>query len=500
MKVFILTEGGRKVGFGHITRCSALYEAFEEKCIRPYFIVNADNSVKTLLKGKRNKIFNWLKNQNGLSNLISGSDIVVVDSYLAKNDLYRKIAGRAKLAVYLDDNKRISYPKGIVVNGAVYAEGLKYPKTEETTYLLGIKYLPVRKELWRVLRKKIRKKIKTVMITFGGDDSKNMTPKVLKYLIPEYPNLKIKVMIGKGFYGDNLRKIKALKDSNTELIYYPSAEKMKEMMFKSDVAISAGGQTLYELARVGLPTVAIAVAENQLKNTKGWQETGFINYAGWWEEKKLISRLSKELGRLVSYRARLKRSKLGRSYIDGKGPKRIVDKIIDQVVDSREYKSCIHELKNIRLRKAAEDDCFDLLAWRNHPDIRKHSFGGEEVAYPEHRRWFSQKLHDKNTKIYIAEGKELGKIGQVRFDILTSRSARVNVNLNPAFLGRGFGNRIITMGTRYFLKDNPGIKMIIAEILDENTASKRAFQKAAYVFSRNILKNGRKTCVCKYGN
>ena len=30
-KVIILTEGGKKVGFGHITRCISLYQAFEEK-------------------------------------------------------------------------------------------------------------------------------------------------------------------------------------------------------------------------------------------------------------------------------------------------------------------------------------------------------------------------------------------------------------------------------------------------------------------------------------
>lgn len=31
MKVFILTEGGKDIGFGHITRCLSLYHAFEER-------------------------------------------------------------------------------------------------------------------------------------------------------------------------------------------------------------------------------------------------------------------------------------------------------------------------------------------------------------------------------------------------------------------------------------------------------------------------------------
>jgi len=31
MKVFIITEGSKNTGFGHITRCLSLYQAFEEK-------------------------------------------------------------------------------------------------------------------------------------------------------------------------------------------------------------------------------------------------------------------------------------------------------------------------------------------------------------------------------------------------------------------------------------------------------------------------------------
>ena len=35
MKGFILTEGSRNIGFGHVTRCLSLYQAFEER--RKYY-------------------------------------------------------------------------------------------------------------------------------------------------------------------------------------------------------------------------------------------------------------------------------------------------------------------------------------------------------------------------------------------------------------------------------------------------------------------------------
>ena len=45
MKVFIITEGGKDIGFGHITQCLSLYQAFKEKGILPKFIINGDNNI-----------------------------------------------------------------------------------------------------------------------------------------------------------------------------------------------------------------------------------------------------------------------------------------------------------------------------------------------------------------------------------------------------------------------------------------------------------------------
>ena len=325
MKVFILTEGGKGIGFGHITRCSALYEAFEEKCIRPYFIANTDNSVKALLKGKKAKIFNWLRKQAELLYLISGADVVIIDSYLAGYNLYRKIAGQAKLAVYIDDNKRLNYPRGIVINGSIFAEKLDYPPKEGATYLLGVKYMPLQKEFWSIPRGKIKRNIANILVTFGGSDSKNMTLKVLRFLADAYPELNKLVIIGRGF--KNIKEVERSKDGKTDLIYYPSAIDVKEAMLRADIAVSAGGQTLYELARIGLPSIGICLADNQNANLAGWQKAGFIENIGGYKDVDLALKLRMGVERLFTYQERIKRSRIGSSLVDGKGADRIVDLI-----------------------------------------------------------------------------------------------------------------------------------------------------------------------------
>ena len=61
MKVVILTEGGADIGFGHITRCLSLYQAFEEKGIVSEMIINGDGSVLGLLRNSNYQIFDWVK-------------------------------------------------------------------------------------------------------------------------------------------------------------------------------------------------------------------------------------------------------------------------------------------------------------------------------------------------------------------------------------------------------------------------------------------------------
>jgi len=239
MKVFIITEGGKNIGFGHITRCLSLYQAFEERGIKPKFIVNEDNNIECFLNGANYQLLNWIEKRDKLFELIKDADIAIIDSYLADISIYNTLSELVKTPVYVDDNKRLSYPDGLVLNGNIHAETLNYPKKNGITYLLGTKYTPLRKEFWEIPEKNIKEKIETIMVTFGGDDVKNMTPKVLEFLNGKYPNLIKNLIIGRAF--QNIDEIKKCADKNTNLIYYPDAEKIKETMLKSDIAISAGG-------------------------------------------------------------------------------------------------------------------------------------------------------------------------------------------------------------------------------------------------------------------
>ena len=261
MKVVILTEGGENKGFGHIARCSSIYNSFKEYNIEPIFIVNGDKSVNGFIKDFDFINCDWLNNQDKLFDFLDNSDIVIIDSYLANKEFYEKISDYVSLSVYLDDNNRLEYPKGILLNGTILASEIGYSEVSGREDLLGSEYILLRKPFEEIEDYNINPKIETVLITMGGDDFRNLTPQILKLIDS---NLNKKVIVGNSF--KNIDEIKEAADSNTELLYNLDAKDMLNAMFNSDLAISASGQTVYELAGVGVPTIAIGILDNKINN------------------------------------------------------------------------------------------------------------------------------------------------------------------------------------------------------------------------------------------
>ncbi len=303
MKVSIITEGSRKYGFGHIARCTALYEAFKKKACAVQMIINRDDSVDHLLEAIEVSSFNWLNDQQKVLNLVKDSDIAVVDSYLADSSFYKKISDLVKKGVYLDDNQRIDYPQGTVINGAVYSQELNYPRKKDLTYLLGPDYALLRKDFWQI-KAEPRKDTKDVLIAFGGGDRSDLIEQVKQMLAAKFKLNSL--FIGK----------KA------------TAKEVMKTIVKASFCISGGGQTTYELACCGVPGIGICFADNQLANLNKWQKIGFLEFVGRYNDPDLLEKIEKIITGLSQEKKQAMAS-IGRKYIDGQGALRAVDKVLE---------------------------------------------------------------------------------------------------------------------------------------------------------------------------
>jgi len=315
MKTFIITEGGSSIGFGHITRCVALYQAFESAGIIPTFIINSDTPIIDYTHHR----FNWALDSDRLLKIIAGADIAIIDSYLADEYCYRQVSDVTKIPFFIDDINRIDYPRGIVLNTNAHATDIAYPRRSDTSYLLGGEYTILRKEFWNVSRKEHQDDVTSIMITFGGADPCNVTPSALELVCKYYPGIIKNVVIGNCF--GNTDAIVSAADEKTNLFFSPDATGIIKIMLSSDIAISAGGQTLYELTALGIPTLAIVVAKNQQAHVHKLVTNGIILYGGSYKD---LDTIKKHLDFLFLPETRKSLLKNGSGTVNKMGSKEII--------------------------------------------------------------------------------------------------------------------------------------------------------------------------------
>ena len=67
------------------------------------------------------------------------------------------------------------------------------------------------------------------------------------------------------------------RNDNVNFYSELSADQMRDLMLKCDLAISSAGQTSYEIYQTGLRSILIQVVDNQKSNINGFYDMGVIN-------------------------------------------------------------------------------------------------------------------------------------------------------------------------------------------------------------------------------
>jgi UDP-2,4-diacetamido-2,4,6-trideoxy-beta-L-altropyranose hydrolase len=484
MKISILTEGSRDIGFGHLTRCTAISQGFHEKGVYPKLIVHGDDAASRFLNENEHKILNWIQENDALAKEISDSDVVIVDSYLADLNTYHRISSLAKITLAIDDNFRIKYPCEFVVNGTFGIEEKKdIEKSTNAVYFLGSQYIALRKPFWEAPEKVINEEIQTLMMTFGGDDVRNLTPKILTNLVHNHPKLRFKVVVGAGF--KNREQLESLGYENVDLIHSPGAEEMKKCMLESDIAVSASGQTIYELARLGVPTLCVKVADNQNNNIQGATQIGWIDYVGEWNDEHLCATLSNGVKQLQPKLEREKRSRLAKKTVDGKGAKRIVSIAIDAVL-----------MQTLTVRPAIQSDILSIFHLSSQDDVRANSFHSEVIKLEAHKEWFLRKLHDEKIFYFVSE-LDKSFSGQIRFET-NGEEATVGISIDEKFRRLGLGRVMMSKALTNLHEKSPSIRKILAYIKTENIPSIKYFESCGYYFVKNVVINSCNAVLYEY--
>lgn len=150
---------------------------------------------------------------------------------------------------------------------------------EHCTQFLGPTYSLIRQEFYEYKnRLRVRERCNSILVNFGGSDPTNEISKVLTAIegnLDEF-NKMIKFYIVAGSANQRQEEIQERCKGLTNVIFYPHYEQMAELLSEVDLVIGAGGISLWERCFLGVPSMIIAIAHNQIDVVREAEERDLI--------------------------------------------------------------------------------------------------------------------------------------------------------------------------------------------------------------------------------
>jgi spore coat polysaccharide biosynthesis predicted glycosyltransferase SpsG len=183
----------------------------------------------------------------------------------------------AKIVNFEDDGEG-TIKADLVFNALFAEEDQPQVKAGEKYYISGktfMFYKPI----------SIKEKVKRVFISFGGADPQNYTDRLLNIICkPVYKEFEFLVVLGRA--KNNVEVLMEYnKYDNIEVLH--DVANMPELMTSCDMGITSRGRTGYELALLGIPSIAMAQNKREEKHGFVCNENGFT-YIGLNPEDEII--------------------------------------------------------------------------------------------------------------------------------------------------------------------------------------------------------------------
>lgn len=270
----IMCSGSLTIGMGHIMRTLVIAEKLKNN-FDIYYICKKGNEYKYGV--------NFIKNAGYpvyYKETAPAADILLLDSYNVNEATLSSLRKTYGKLIYIDDLAALSfYDCDIIINKDFMAKNIrhKYNTPPECELLLGADYALLREEFQKALPITIKKDVKNVLITMGGTDPKNTSVKILNII--KNNNFVFNVAVSNGFSEKTKNELNLLSKGNKNIILHQNP-KMSKLMSQSDIAITACGGTTQEIASIGLPQIAIAVADNQKHPLCFGEENDIFIYGG----------------------------------------------------------------------------------------------------------------------------------------------------------------------------------------------------------------------------
>ncbi len=332
--VLILTECGSDIGFGHLTRCLSLADAFRKAGMDAEVWAAADEQMAQSLPEAVRPV-HWYGLPDDLKAEAARAYGVLLDSFRIDTEEIERISAINRRTAVIDDFPRRQYFSGVIIDWTIGVEHFAFPaRRAGVSYLLGSRYCALRPEFNCVAEREFSDPPRSLLVTFGGADFRDLTRQVVARLQGEFPDLEKLVVVGPAVRDASFR---ALEDTGTSFYVDVDARQMQALMARADIAVCGGGQTLYEVASQGLPPVIVSIVDNQEDDIRGFIHAGFGIHAGRWDQPDLLDAITKGIRELWRPDTRIRYAAAGRQCVDGHGAQRLASALLAQWEDNSRY-------------------------------------------------------------------------------------------------------------------------------------------------------------------
>ena len=488
MKVAVRADASAAMGSGHLMRCLCLADALRERGARVLFISHGLPAVLAAQVGARGHDLALLptpvetgsdapqqawpaarQEEDAAATLVclqgGAVDWLVADHYGLDRHWESRMRSAAGRILAIDDLAREHDCDVLLDQGFHPDPAARYASrlAATTTRLLGPEYAILRPEFAQA-RTQVAPRdgdVRRLLVFMGGMDAGNATGLVLQAIdLLKRPELLLDVVIGATHPA--AAAIQAFCAGRPGATCHVQAPDMAALLARADLAVGAGGGATWERCALGVPALALALAENQRELLASGARHGFL-YAPDGPVPDAAALATHLSALLANSGLRNHLSRRAFETVDGKGAQRVAAVLCRPTVT---------------IRQAEASDCDAMYRWRNAPVVRAASRDANEVNLDAHRHWFEEVLRSPNRCLLVGEVAG-DPVGVVRFDLDGSR-AEVSIYLLPDRLGQGLGPELLAVAQQWLSARLAQIATLLAETLPSNTASQRLFERSGY--------------------
>lgn len=482
MRFTFRVDSSPVIGMGHLMRCLTLANGLKKRGFECSFICRdfAENGSSQFIEGNfpielmsiegLQLSEDWLgvpseKDVKDAIAIVSQKSVdwLVIDHYQIDQQWQKEFRARfpdTKIMV-IDDLVR-SHDCDLLLDQTYGRTADEYRSLvpENTTFCLGAEFALLRQE-FRSLRAKqgnIDNNSRHILVTLGGGNQGKALRVIGRALRELFKKHKFTATVITGDVPDlYLDDYKALGQS-VDLLSF--SNNIAEEMTKADFVIGAGGGTSWERCCLGLPTVVLTLAENQIEIARilNEKEAGFSVAT---EQREIADAVEK----LLTDPALLaKMSENAASLCDGAGVSRVINSILGT---------------SLNFRDANADDARFIYEARYAGNASRFYRNKEVPTFDAHVAWLDKAFQSED--IHLSCMSLCGvDVAHVKLDKHSPTSGEIGICLAENWRGRGLGQAILETANRYF--SDLGIFQIHAEVHKDNRASANIFERAGYQY------------------